>query len=245
MGATFLRSFLVQGAWNYHTMLGTGFAFALLPGLRRLYRQDPDALEAAIRRHTEHFNAHPYLTGVALGAALRLEQEGADEGTVRRFKTAVRGPLGSLGDRLVWASWLPAVALASLVIYWLGAGWAWSSAFFLVVYNAGHLALRVWGLRAGWSAGREVAGRLRAAGLGELAERLGPVGAVLSGLLCGVLGAGPLADAGDGGLWVALASAGFVLGLAAGHRAWRAAAVGTVVAVAAVVVVSSLPGGAG
>ena len=116
VAATFLRSFLVQGAWNYHTMLGTGFAFSLLPGLRRIHAEDPVALDASVQRHLEHFNAHPYLTGVALGAVLRMEDEGVAPETVSRFKVAVRGPLGSLGDRLVWATWLPLVAVASLVL---------------------------------------------------------------------------------------------------------------------------------
>ncbi len=107
--STFLRSFVVQGSWNYHTMLGSGFAFALLPGLRRVYAGDREGYEAAVRRHLEHFNAHPYLVGLALGATLRMEEDGVGAETVHRFKVAVRGPLGSLGDQLVWATWLPLV----------------------------------------------------------------------------------------------------------------------------------------
>jgi hypothetical protein len=36
LASAFLRSFLIQGSWNYHTMIGCGFAFAMLPGLRAL-----------------------------------------------------------------------------------------------------------------------------------------------------------------------------------------------------------------
>jgi mannose/fructose/N-acetylgalactosamine-specific phosphotransferase system component IID len=229
--ATFVRSFLIQAAWNYRTMLGAGFGFSLLPGLRRVYAEDPDGLEAAVERHLEHFNAHPYLSGIALGAVLRLEDDGVDEETVRRFKVAVRGPLGSLGDRLVWATWLPLVAMASLVLYWLGAGWVSVTVFFLAVYNAGHLGLRAWGLRVGLEAGRDVAGRLASARIGERSAQVQPFGALLVGALVAVLLVGPLAGGGGRGVWVGLGAAAFIAGLAGGHRIWRPAAVGTVVSV--------------
>ena len=90
IASIFARTFLIQGSWNYHTMLGTGFAWALLPALRRLHADDPAGLEAAAARHVEHFNAHPYLAGVALGAVVRLETDGEQPETVSRFKTAVR-----------------------------------------------------------------------------------------------------------------------------------------------------------
>ncbi len=77
LAAAFARSFLIQGSWNYRTMLGSGFAFAMLPALRLIFKGDPAGLEASLRRHLEHFNAHPYLSNVALGAVLRLEADGA------------------------------------------------------------------------------------------------------------------------------------------------------------------------
>ena len=46
--AMILRSFAVQGSWNYRTLIGAGFAFALLPALRALYGRDPDGIEFEI-----------------------------------------------------------------------------------------------------------------------------------------------------------------------------------------------------
>ena len=232
--STFARSFLIQGSWNYHTMIGAGFAFAMLPGLRAIFASDPERLRAAVARHLEHFNAHPYLTSVALGAALRLESDGTDPETVRRFKAAVRGPLGSLGDTLVWATWLPGVAVLSLALYWLGApGWA-VAAFFLVVYNAGHVGLRAWGLVVGLRAGRDVGRRLGAADLAGWAKRLQPTVVLFLGLLTGAVlgGEGGLAEA--RGPWGVLAIGAFLAGLLGGHRTWRPAAALTVGAIAAI-----------
>lgn len=232
LASVFARSFLVQGSWNHRTMLGSGFAFAMLPALRLLYRGRPQELESSIRRHLEHFNAHPYLACLALGAVLRLEAEGEDPEAVRRFKTAVRGPLGGLGDALVWAAWLPAVSLAALSLFWLGVpGWV-AVVTFLVTFNVGHIGLRAWGFMTGLGQGRAVGRSLSAAALGRWTERVRSAGALLLGLFSGAVlaGEGGLADAGP--VWAGLASAAFVGGTLLGHRIWRPAAVAMVAAVA-------------
>ncbi|MBM4184782.1 MAG: PTS system mannose/fructose/sorbose family transporter subunit IID [Gemmatimonadetes bacterium] len=228
--SAFLRSFLIQGSWNYRSMLGGGFAFAMLPTLRRLFTEQP-ARQAALARHLELFNAHPYMSNMALGAAVKLEAEGADADTVRRFKLAVRGPLGSLGDGLVWATWLPGVSLLALTLYWMGApGWV-AAATFLVVYNVGHVGLRLWAFRVGLAHGREVGGRLAKADLAGWTERLQGVASMLLGGLVGavLLGGDGLRAAGP--VWVGVAAAAGAAGLLVGHRSWRPAAVTVVAAV--------------
>jgi PTS system mannose-specific IID component len=232
LAATFFRSFLIQGSWNYRTMLGSGFAFAMMPSLRALFKNDPPAFEAALRRHLEHFNAHPYLAGIALGAALRLEADGEADDGVRRFKTAVRGPLGGIGDALVWASWLPAVSMFALSLYWLGTPEWVSVVVFLGLYNLGHVGLRAWGFQAGLSDGRGVGRSLTAAALGRWTERVRALAALFLGVLAGAVLAGPggLGDAGP--LWGGLAVTAFVGGTVVGHRLWRPAAVAVVASVA-------------
>jgi PTS system mannose-specific IID component len=195
-----------------------------------MYGSEPAAMEASIDRHLEHFNAHPYLAGVALGAALKLEADGADPETVRRFKLAVRGPLGSLGDALVWAAWLPGVSVLALALYWFGMPGPWAAALFLVIYNVGHLFLRFWGFRIGLTEGRMVGRRLERANLARWTSRLKAAVAVALGLLAGALLAGDSALASSGWLWTGLAVLAFLAGLLLGHRAWRPAAA-TVVAV--------------
>jgi PTS system mannose-specific IID component len=229
--SAFLRSFLIQGSWNYHTMLGSGFAFAMVPGLKKLHGSDPQRMDEALQRHLEHFNAHPYLSGVALGAALRLEADGADPETVRRFKLAVRGPLGSLGDALVWAAWLPGVSVLALTLYWLGLPGLWSAVVFLAVYNAGHVGLRLWGFRIGLREGRMVGRRLEQADLARWTARLKEVVSVLLGLLVGAILAGNGGLAASGLLWVSLSASAFLAGLLIGHRAWRPAAATVVTAI--------------
>jgi len=112
------------------------------------------------RVRSRYFNAHPYLAAVAVGALARAELDGEPPERIERFRTALCGPLGSVGDRLVWAGWLPFCSLASLAIFGLGGGTWQVVGFFLVLYNAGHFALRIWGLNTGWNHGLRVASAL-------------------------------------------------------------------------------------
>jgi PTS system mannose-specific IID component len=237
--SSFLRSFTVQGSWNYRTLIGSGFAFALLPILRELGGK-PDEVEARLRRHVDLFNAHPYLSPVALGAVTRLEADGEDAAVVERFKMAIRGPLGGLGDALVWAAWLPATLLGVLALALAGAGPVLCLVTFLLIYNAGHVGLRIWGFRVGLENGKQVGPRLRTAGLGPLASRISAWGAVLVGAVAGLLLTGDHGFATPTMLWLAPATLAFLLGLRAGQSAWRPTALATVVAVGLLLVLPLL-----
>ena len=176
-----LRSFAVQGSWNYDTLIGLGFAFTLLPALRLIHGREGPALEEALRRHTELFNSHPYFSTVAVGAVARLEAEGMAPEMVGRFKSALRGSLGTLGDRLLWSGWRPMSVLLGIVLVLAGAPWWAAVSVLLLVYNALHLAIRVRGLRIGWDAGLDVGRRLREAPLQRVIEAAGRTASALIG----------------------------------------------------------------
>lgn len=185
-----LRSFAIQGSWNYRTLIGGGLAFALSPLLERIHAGDPVALRRAIERHAAPFNAHPYLSPVAIGALARAEQEGADAETLERFRTALRSPLGAIGDRAVWAGWLPFCSLTAIILYLLGLDGRAAAAAFLLVYNAGHISLRVWGLRLGWRAGLHVGAALKGSPLRRIGGSLIPVNQGLTAIATVLLIAG-------------------------------------------------------
>jgi PTS system mannose-specific IID component len=167
----FVRLFAVQGSYNYEAMIGNGIAFAAEPALRLLPggRGGP-AYRAALARHSRYFNAHPYLASLAVGALLRAELDGEDPTRIERFRTACCGPLGAAGDRLVWAGWLPFCSVLALLAFGLGLSTAGVVLLFVGTYNVGHVALRVWGLRAGYREGLKVA-----AALGSPVLRQGPL----------------------------------------------------------------------
>jgi PTS system mannose-specific IID component len=157
-----VRMLAVQASWNYETMLGTGIGFSVEPALRALPGgRKGQSYHEALARETHYFNAHPYLAAVAVGALARVEiDESLPPAQIERFRIALCGPLGSVGDRLVWAGWLPFTVLVALLAYGLGGGPVLVTTLFLVLYNAGHIGLRVWGLNTGWTHGKRVAGSL-------------------------------------------------------------------------------------
>jgi mannose PTS system EIID component len=179
----FFRLFAVQGSWNYETLLGNGIAFCMEPALRLLPdgRANPRYSEA-LGRHAHYFNAHPYLAGVAVGALARAELDGVSPALIERFRTALGGPLGSVGDRLVWASWLPLCSLLALAAFGYGARPLVVVAIFLATYNAGHLYLRAWGLRVGFNNGLRVADALASPVLRKGPQIVGSAAALLAGI---------------------------------------------------------------
>ena len=180
--AMFFRLLAVQGAWNYETLLGNGIGFSVEPALRRLPGgKDGEAYRAALARESQYFNAHPYLASVAVGALARAELEGAAPERIERFRTALCGPLGALGDRLVWATFLPLCSFAALVVFGSGGSPLATVLTFLILYNVGHLGLRIWGLEAGWRRGLNVAQSLGHPLLQRSQPWLGKMAAALAG----------------------------------------------------------------
>lgn len=207
---TTARLFGIQSAFSYDRMLGIGFGHAIEPLLRPLRtRGDGSRYREALARHSRFFNAHPYLTSVAIGAAARAEIEGESAERIERLRSALCGPLGALGDRLVWVGWLPACAGLGLVLVSLGAG-GWAVAAFLALFNVVHVALRIWGLRAGWMVGVRVCVALAHPMLKRALAVVGPAAALAVGAaLPMVLGWGVRLGAAGGPAW--------------GHRAAAAA----------------------
>jgi len=153
-----LRMLAIQGVWNYETMLGNGIAFSMEPALRRLPGgRKGAAYRTAMARHSGYFNAHPYFASVAVGALIRAELDGVPGEQIDRFRTAAPGPLGSVGDRLIWAGWLPLCSSIALLAYGLGASPLMVVLLFLGTYNCVHLGLRIWGLNAGLRQGLRMA----------------------------------------------------------------------------------------
>jgi len=219
--AMFLRSFAIQGSWNYRTLLGAGLAFALLPALRRLYGNDSARLDAAVRRHSGIFNSHPYLSPMAVGALAELEEEGEDAAVIERFKAAIRGSLGTLGDRLIWAGWRPVCLLFAIALVLLQVRWWVVVAVFLVVYNAGHLLLRIWAYHLGLTRGRGVGEQLRRSWVPQLQRIMSVVGAFLLGLVLPLLATGHLTGHRLALPWVVVAALAAVLGARFGESVRR------------------------
>jgi mannose/fructose/N-acetylgalactosamine-specific phosphotransferase system component IID len=179
---TALRLLTVQACWNYERMIGVGLGYASEPLLRALPGgREGERYRGAMRRAARYFNAHPYLTGLAAGALARAEHEGVPGERIERLRTALLGPLGAVGDRLVWAGTLPAASAVGLVLCARAPAGVGALAL-LALYNVPHVALRVWGLRAGWRSGTSLARALAEPVLTAGLRWVGPVAALGVGI---------------------------------------------------------------
>ena len=96
------RSMFLQGSWNYERMQNGGWAYSLIPALKKLYPSGEEAKEA-LKRHLEFFNTHPYVAAPIIGVTLALEEERAngadiDDAAIQGVKVGMMGPLAGVGD---------------------------------------------------------------------------------------------------------------------------------------------------
>jgi mannose/fructose/N-acetylgalactosamine-specific phosphotransferase system component IID len=176
-----LRLLTVQACFNYERMIGVGLSYAMEPLLRALPGgRDGPRYRAAMERSTRYFNAHPYMVGLAAGAVARAEHDEVPGAQVERLRTALVGPLGAVGDRLVWAGTLPAASAVGLALS-ADARAGIGAAALLGLYNVPHLLLRVWGLAAGWRFGTALGRALAAPMLRGALTVMGPLAACAVG----------------------------------------------------------------
>lgn len=100
------RSFFLQGSWNYERMQNGGWAFSMIPAIKKLYKTKEDRA-AALKRHLEFFNTHPYVASPVIGVTLALEEERAngapvDDTAIQGVKVGMMGPLAGIGDPVFW-----------------------------------------------------------------------------------------------------------------------------------------------
>jgi PTS system mannose-specific IID component len=219
----FWRSFFLQASWSYDRLQSLGFAFALLPVLRRLH-VDPRTYRARLSAHLEYFNTQPYLASFVLGAAARAEEDlvagrrGAD--AVTEIKQTLMAPLGALGDSFFWGALKPFAAAVAVAVLLGGAVWA--PVLYLVLYNIVHVGARALLVFEGYRTNGDVAVLLSRYHLTRLTRLLKVLTLAVTGCIVGFSGAwepvlwpGSLVD----GLLLAAAGLAAVAGMTALLRA--------------------------
>lgn len=105
------RSTFLQGSWNYERMQNGGWCFSMIPAIKKLYKTKEDRA-AALKRHLEFFNTHPYVASPILGVTLALEEDRAngtkvDDAAIQGVKVGMMGPLAGVGDPVFWFTLRP------------------------------------------------------------------------------------------------------------------------------------------
>jgi PTS system mannose-specific IID component len=225
-------------------MQNLGFAYAIEPALEALY-PDPERREAALARHLQFFNCHPYMAAAILGGAIHHEEKVAaglePPSQPLLYKQTLQGPLAAVGDGFFWTALRPffgaVAALGALLL-----GWPAIVASILL-FNAVHLALRSWLFRVGYAKGDAVVAEIARLGLPVVADRLRASGAAVCGVAAAVVVArGAALSGGAAGVLAAVAAALGYAALARGARLLPTAYAAALFGAAAGAVVGHLHG---
>ena len=152
------RSTFLQGSWNYERMQNLGWAYSLIPALKKLYTKKEDQI-AALERHLEFFNTHPYVAAPIMGVTLALEEERAngveiDDAAIQGVKIGMMGPLAGIGDPVFWFTVRP--ILGALGASLAASGNLVGPLLFFFGWNAIRMAFLWYTQEFGYKAGSEI-----------------------------------------------------------------------------------------
>ena len=179
------RSTFLQGSWNYERMQNGGWVYAMIPAIKRLYKSKEDRA-AALKRHLEFFNTHPYVASPILGVTLALEEEGAhgapvDDASVQGVKIGMMGPLAGIGDPVFWFTVRPILGAlaASLALN----GNILGPIIFFLAWNAIRMAFMWYTQEFGYKAGSRITEDLSGGVLQDITKGASILGMFILGSL--------------------------------------------------------------
>ena len=183
--AVAIRHQYLQGSWNYERMQNGGWAFSMIPAIKKLYPKKEDQI-AALKRHLEFYNTHPYVSAPVIGVTLALEEgrangEPIDDVAIQGVKVGMMGPLAGVGDPVFWFTVRPILGAlgASLAL----GGSILGPILFFVLWNAIRLAF-LWNTQEfGYKAGSSISSDLSGGMLGKVTEGASILGMFIIGAL--------------------------------------------------------------
>ena len=152
------RHQFLQGSWNYERMQNLGWAYSLIPAIKKLYTNKEDQA-AALKRHLEFFNTHPYVAAPIMGVTLALEEEKAngtdiEDAAIQGVKIGMMGPLAGIGDPVFWFTVRP--ILGALGASLAQAGNIAGPLIFFIGWNLIRMAFLWYTQELGYKAGSEI-----------------------------------------------------------------------------------------
>ena len=183
--AVAIRHQYLQGSWNYERMQNGGWAFSMIPAIKKLYPKKEDQI-AALKRHLEFYNTHPYVSAPVIGVTLALEEgrangEPIDDVAIQGVKVGMMGPLAGVGDPVFWFTVRPILGAlgASLAL----GGSILGPILFFVLWNVIRLAFLWYTQEFGYKAGSSISSDLSGGMLGKVTEGASILGMFIIGAL--------------------------------------------------------------
>lgn len=180
-----LRHQYLQGSWNYERMQNGGWAFSIIPAIKKLYTNKEDQI-AALQRHLEFYNTHPYVSSPVMGVTLALEEERAngvpvDDAAIQGVKVGMMGPLAGVGDPVFWFTARPILGAlgASLALTGSIAG----PILFFVIWNIMRFGFMWYTQEFGYKVGVSITQDLSGGLLGKITQGASILGMFIIGAL--------------------------------------------------------------
>lgn len=183
--AVWFRHQFLQGSWNYERMQNGGWCFSIIPAIKKLYPSKDDQI-AALKRHMEFYNTHPYVSAPVMGVTLALEEDRAngapvDDAAIQGVKVGMMGPLAGVGDPVFWYTVRPLLGA-------LGASLAMSGSIigpilFFVLWNVIRMVFMWYTQEFGYKLGTEITKDLSGGLLGKITEGASILGMFVIGSL--------------------------------------------------------------
>ena len=180
------RSTFLLGSFNFERMQAIGFCLTLMPAIKKFYPDDKTQQAAALKRHLEFYNTHPWISSVVFGVTAAMEEQrskGEDIGddTITNVKVGLMGPLAGVGDPIFWGTARPVLAA-------LGASLALNGSIvgpllFFVGINLLRVLTRWYGLKFGYERGTEMVTEVGGGQLKKITQMAAIMGLFVMGAL--------------------------------------------------------------
>jgi len=179
MSAFWRYVFLFQCGWNYERMQSVGYAYSMIPILKKLH-PDPEDFKERFIENLNFFNTNPIVGApLIIGAHIALEEAGASVDTCEGLKVGLMGPLAGVGDTIVWA-------IYNSIIFSLGASMALNGSalgpilvILLVLFP--YIAVRYWQFFWAYRQGTSLVAQLGGGVIAKVTEFATLVGLVVIG----------------------------------------------------------------
>jgi len=156
MWSMYWRSTFLLGSFNFERMQAMGFCLTLMPAIRKFYPNDKTQQAAALKRHLEFYNTHPWISSVVFGITAAMEEQrskGGDIGddTITNVKVGLMGPLAGVGDPIFWGTARPVLGALGATLA-LNGSWLGPLVYFFGI-NIIRIVVRWYGLTMGYDRG--------------------------------------------------------------------------------------------
>ncbi|MBZ9685462.1 PTS system mannose/fructose/sorbose family transporter subunit IID [Clostridium estertheticum] len=169
---------------SYEWLEAFGFAVSMMPVINKLYGDNKEEKQKAMKRHSTFYNSEPQLGSVINGIVCGMEEERAngaeiDDEVINSIKIGLMGPLAGIGDAMIPGMYIP--LLISIGMGLSEGGNPLGPIFYIVTYLTTITALSYFVFMKGYKLGTKSVDLI----VGETAKRARESFNLLGGIVVG------------------------------------------------------------